>query len=161
MPPQFTNAVTICPLWSSTSTSKTLARKRSKRRKHCNRMVLRVIETHSTIIGFDSGKILLVGSSIGGVWSQRGQQISQWGSLSEVYRAMTNKFDSLWVVVISLFRSRRLLSIIADQSSLPHSESRRRARKEITNYFVPFLSWIYRLGLCIQCCRSHGWAGVI
>ena len=67
MPPQSTNAVTVCPLWSSTSTSKTLARKRSKRRKHCNRMVLRVIETHSTIIGFDSGKILLVGSSIGGV----------------------------------------------------------------------------------------------
>ena len=68
MPPQFTNAVTICPLWSSTSTSKTLARKRSKRRKHhSNRMVPGVIETRSTIIGFDSGKILLVGSSIGGV----------------------------------------------------------------------------------------------
>ena len=36
--------------------------------------------------------------------------------------AMTNKFVSPWVVVISLLRSGRLLSV-ANQSSLPYSES--------------------------------------
>ena len=36
--------------------------------------------------------------------------------------AMTNKFVSPWVVVISLLRSSRLLSV-ANQSSLPYSES--------------------------------------